>query len=102
MTKPPHAHQSNGYAALLGDLKERIRSARLHAALAVNQELVLLNWSIGRGILVRQLDEGWGARVIDRLLADLRRDFAEMTGLSARNLKYMRAFAEAHPDRGDW
>ena len=56
-------------------------------------------WSIGRDILARQLDEGWGARVIDRLSADLRRDFPEMTGLSARNLKYMRAFAEAHPDR---
>lgn len=99
MTTPPHPPQSNGYTALLGDLKERIRSARLRAALAVNQELVLLYWSIGRDILARQLDEGWGARVIDRLSADLRRDFPEMTGLSARNLKYMRAFAEAHPDR---
>ena len=99
MTTPPLSRQSNGYAALLGDLKERIRSARLRAALAVNQKLVLLYWSIGRDILARQLDEGWGARVIDRLSADLRRDFPEMTGLSARNLKYMRAFAEAHPDR---
>ena len=99
MTTSTDPHQSNGYAALLGDLKERIRSARLRAALAVNQELVLLYWSIGRDILARQLDEGWGARVIDRLSADLRRDFPEMTGLSARNLKYMRAFAEAHPDR---
>jgi len=99
MTTPPLFRQSNGYAALLGDLKERIRSARLRAALAVNQELVLLYWSIGRDILARQLDEGWGTRVIDRLSADLRRDFPEMTGLSARNLKYMRAFAEAHPDR---
>jgi len=99
VTAPPLPHQSNGYAALLSDLKERIRSARLRAALAVNQELVLLYWSIGRDILARQLDEGWGARVIDRLSADLRRDFPEMTGLSARNLNYMRAFAEAHPDR---
>ena len=99
MTTPPHLPQSNGYAALLGDLKERIQSARLRAALAVNQELILLYWSIGRDILARQLDEGWGARVIDRLSADLRRDFPEMTGLSARNLKYMRALAEAYPDR---
>ena len=99
MTAPTRPQHDNGYAALLGELKERIRSARLRAALAVNQELVLLYWSIGRDILARQLDEGWGARVIDRLSADLRRDFPEMTGLSARNLKYMRAFAEAHPDR---
>jgi predicted nuclease of restriction endonuclease-like (RecB) superfamily len=80
------------------ELKLRIRTARLQAALAVNQELILLYWGIGREILERQAHEGWGSRVIDRLSADLRRDFPDMTGLSARNLKYMRAFAEAHPD----
>src|SRR5262249_4926884 len=86
------------YPALLGDLKQRIHSARLRAALSVNRELVLLYWSIGRDILARQSTEGWGTKVIDRLAADLRRSFPEMAGLSARNLKYMRAFAEAWPD----
>lgn len=89
----------DGYASLLAELKERIRTARLKAAFAVNQELMLLYWSIGRDILDRQTAAGWGARVVDRLAADLRRDFPEMTGLSPRNLKYMRAFAEAFPDR---
>jgi predicted nuclease of restriction endonuclease-like (RecB) superfamily len=87
-----------GYAALLGDLKQRIDGARLKAALSVNRELVLLYWSIGRDILARQNADGWGTKVIDRLAADLRRTFPEMAGLSARNLKYMRAFAEAWPD----
>lgn len=87
-----------GYGTLLGALKQRIRTARLHAAVAVNQELILLYWSIGFDILARQNAEGWGTRVIDRLSVDLRRDFPEMTGLSARNLKYMRSFAEAYPD----
>ncbi|MBB2820002.1 UNVERIFIED_ORG: putative nuclease of restriction endonuclease-like (RecB) superfamily [Rhizobium esperanzae] len=87
-----------GYASLLSELKERIRAARLKAAVAVNRELILLYWSIGRDILARQTAAGWGARVIDRLAADLRRDFPEMTGLSPRNLKYMRAFAEAFSD----
>jgi predicted nuclease of restriction endonuclease-like (RecB) superfamily len=87
-----------GYAELLGQLKERIRSAQLRAAIAVNRELVLLYWQIGREILTRQGHEGWGAKVIDRLAADLRRSFPEMTGLSPRNLKYMRAFGEAWPD----
>lgn len=87
-----------GYTALLADLKQRIDSARLRAALSVNRELVLLYWSIGRDILARQSAEGWGTKVIDRLAADLRRTFPEMAGLSARNLKYMRAFAEAWPD----
>lgn len=87
----------DGYQILLRELKLRIRTARLQAALAVNQELILLHWGIGREILERQAREGWGSRVIDRLSADLRRDFPDMTGLPARNLKYMRALAEAHP-----
>jgi predicted nuclease of restriction endonuclease-like (RecB) superfamily len=87
-----------GYEALLGQIKERIASARLRAALAVNRELVLLYWQIGREIVDRQEREGWGAKVIDRLAGDLRRSFPEMTGLSPRNLKYMRAFAQAWPE----
>jgi predicted nuclease of restriction endonuclease-like (RecB) superfamily len=87
-----------GYSALLAALKERIREARLRSSLAVNRELILLYWSIGRDILSRQEQAGWGAKIIERLAADLHRDFPEMTGLSARNLKYMRAFAEAYPD----
>jgi hypothetical protein len=76
----------DGYQILLRELKARIRTARLQAALDVNEELVLLYWGIGREILERQAREGWGSRVIDRLSADLRRDFSDMTGLSARNL----------------
>ncbi|WP_252181023.1 YhcG family protein [Azospirillum sp. B4] len=98
MTVPIPPEDGNEYAALLAALKERIGTARLRAAAAVNQELILLYWSIGRDILTRQKKEGWGTRVIDRLAADLRRDFPEMTGLSSRNLKYMRAFAEAFID----
>ena len=41
-----------------------------------------------------------GAKVIDRLAADLQREFPKLAGYSARNLKYMRALAEAWPDRG--
>jgi hypothetical protein len=63
----------------------------------VNAELVLLYWSLGRDILARQQKEGWGAHVIDRLSGDLRAAFPEMRGFSTRNLKYMRAFAEAWP-----
>jgi predicted nuclease of restriction endonuclease-like (RecB) superfamily len=87
------------YVALLAELKSRIAAARLKAAVAVNSELILLYWQIGDDILRRQRDEGWGAKVVDRLAADLRLVFPEMRGLSARNLKYMRTFAEACPDR---
>ena len=54
------------YIRLLDDLKVRVRAARTQAALAANQELVLLYWHIGRDILERQDALGWGARVVDR------------------------------------
>lgn len=88
-----------GYADWLADLKTRIHTAQQRAALAVNRELVLLYWQIGQDILARQAAQGWGAKVIDRLSQDLRSAFPEMKGFSPRNLKYMRAFAEAWPDQ---
>ena len=87
-----------GYADWLAELKSRIHSAQQRATLAVNRELVLLYWQIGRDILVRQTDQGWGAKVIDRLAHDLRNAFPKMKGFSPRNLKYMRAVAEAWPE----
>ncbi len=97
-TTPPAEIDARSYAAFVGDLKRKIVEARNRAGLSVNRELILLYWSIGRDILARQEREGWGARVVDRLAEDLGRAFPEMTGLSARNLKYMRAFAEAWPE----
>ena len=88
----------DGYTDWLRDLKNRIHSAQQRAALAVNRELVLLYWQIGRDILARQASQGWGAKVIERLAHDLRTAFPELKGFSPRNLKYMRAFAEAWPD----
>jgi len=87
-----------GYADWLIKLKDRIHNAQQRATLAVNRELVLLYWQIGRDILTRQTEQGWGAKVIERLAHDLRTAFPEMKGFSPRNLKYMRAFAEAWPD----
>ena len=87
-----------GYAAWLQDLKTRIHGAQQRATLAVNRELVLLYWQIGRDILARQASQGWGAKVIERLAHDLRAAFPQMKGFSPRNLKYMRAFAQAWPD----
>jgi predicted nuclease of restriction endonuclease-like (RecB) superfamily len=87
-----------GYADWLTSLKSRIHQAQQRAALAVNRELVLLYWQIGQDILARQAQQGWGAKVIDRLAQDLRAAFPDMKGFSPRNLKYMRAFAQAWPD----
>ena len=93
LTQPPA-----GYAEWLVALKNRIHNAQQRATLAVNRELVLLYWQIGRDILARQASQGWGAKVIDRLAHDLRNAFPNMKGFSRANLMYMRAFAEAWPD----
>jgi predicted nuclease of restriction endonuclease-like (RecB) superfamily len=85
------------YPKFLAELMTRIAAARTRAALAVNGELIKLYWEIGRDILEREQHEGWGAKVIDRLAADLRRDFPEMKGFSRSNLHYMRQLAAAWP-----
>jgi predicted nuclease of restriction endonuclease-like (RecB) superfamily len=79
-------------------LKEQIRLSQIRAAIAVNQEMILLYWQIGREILERQQQEGWGAKVIERLSIDLRLEFPDIQSFSPRNIKYMRTFAEAYPD----
>lgn len=88
----------HGYVDWLTELKTRIHSAQQRAALSVNRELILLYWQIGRDILERQAQQGWGAKVIERLSHDLRTSFPDMKGFSRANLMYMRAFAEAWPD----
>src|SRR2546425_2006346 len=86
------------YPSFLSSIKEQVQQAQLKALVAVNRELILLYWHIGRDILERQEREGWGAKVIDKLSQDLHAEFPHMRGFSVRNLNYMRAFAEAYPD----
>jgi predicted nuclease of restriction endonuclease-like (RecB) superfamily len=89
-----------GYADWLGDIKTQIHEAQQRAAQALNLHLVSLYWQIGRAILEQQENQGWGAKIIDRLAQDLRTNFPQMKGFSRTNLMYMRAFAEAWPDTG--
>jgi len=91
-----HSSLPSDYPKVLEEIKTRVRTARIQASLSVNRELITLYWEIGRLILQRQEAEGWGARVIDRLSVDLRREFPDMKGFSSRNLKYMRKFAEIY------
>src|SRR3990167_3847163 len=95
---PPRAGLPRDYAETLRAIKQRIQQERLRVVLAANSAMVLRYWDIGRMILDRQQREGWGARVIDRLAVDLRDGYPDMTGFSARNLLFMRSFAEACPD----
>jgi len=87
------------YNSFLSNLKNRIRRAQLKAAIAVNEEMITLYWEIGQEILDRQKQQGYGTKVVDQLAKDLKKEFPGLTGFSARNLKYMRTFAEAYPDK---
>ncbi|MBD1866450.1 DUF1016 domain-containing protein [Cyanobacteria bacterium FACHB-471] len=96
MAKTGFLSSPDNYAVFLNDLKQRIRQAQVKAALAVNQELLLLYWQVGKEILERQQLEGWGAKIIDRLAKDLKQEFPDINGFSRSNLKYMRLFAQSY------
>jgi predicted nuclease of restriction endonuclease-like (RecB) superfamily len=88
----------SGYQEFLQDQKGRIRAAQVQAAFAVNRELILLYWSIGRDLSQRFAAEEWGGKIIDRLAQDLQSEFPGVEGFSPRNLRYMRSLAEAWPE----
>ena len=86
------------YVDLLNDVKSRIRQSQTKAALAVNAEMLMLYWDIGRIINLRQGEEGWGTGIIPRLSKDIRNELPELKGFSERNLKRMLAFYREYCD----
>jgi predicted nuclease of restriction endonuclease-like (RecB) superfamily len=85
------------YLDVLSDIKQRIKIAQIKAVLAVNAEMIILYWEIGKTVLERQQQEGWGTKIIDRLAHDLLETSPDLKDFSAKNLKYMRKFAETYP-----
>ena len=83
---------SNLYSEVLGQIKERIRSAQYDALKAVNKELISLYWDIGKSIVEQQTLHGWGKSVVETLSKDLQLEFPSIQGYSSRNLWYMRTF----------
>jgi predicted nuclease of restriction endonuclease-like (RecB) superfamily len=91
------AYTPEGYNEFIADLKRRVRTTQFRAVRAANTEVLRLYWSVGRDILDRQRDQGWGAKVVDQISADIRREFPGQRGWSIRSLKYMRKLADAWP-----
>ncbi|TAH23985.1 MAG: DUF1016 domain-containing protein, partial [Cytophagales bacterium] len=85
----------NGYVSFVDELKGFIKKEKLVSILNANQRMILMYWHIGKAILTKQEEEGWGTKIVDRLSVDLKNAFPEETGFSPRNLKYMRKFAES-------
>ncbi len=86
------------YKAFFKEIKEKILTSQVKAALAINHELINLYWEIGSKIHLKQKDEGWGAKTIENLAKDLKSTFPEMKGFSLTNIKYMVQFAKEYPE----
>lgn len=87
---------SKDYKQFLQEIKQRIKSARLRAALAVNQEVIKFYWEIGRLIIEKQKNSQWGDKLIEALAVDLKKSFPDTQGFSRSNLHSMRKFSEAY------
>lgn len=86
------------YKAFLNSVQRRIQESQLKAVLAVNSELISLYWEIGKMLFEKMQNEGWGAKTIDRLAQDLSSRVPDISGFSARNLRYMKRFFEIYQD----
>lgn len=90
--------KSKSYRDLLTEIKQRIQESQIKTVISVNQQLLFLYWEIGKDILVRQQRSEWGAKVIDQLSIDLKKEFPSLKGFSKSNLKYMQQFASTYPN----
>ena len=95
---PNLSEMGDNYLQFIEEIKNEIRKQRISVVLNANSSMICLYWNIGKAILENQEQEGWGAKVIDRLAKDLKEAFPDMSGFSPRNIKYMRKFAECWSD----
>lgn len=95
---PSLSEMSDSYLQFIEEIKNEIQRQRLSVVLKANSSMICLYWNIGNAILKKQKEEGWGAKVIDRMSKDVKDAFPDMFGFSPRNIKYMRKFAECWPD----
>lgn len=87
-------HQN--YKDLLAEIKTKVKEAQLKTVMAANSQMLWLYWQMGNYILQHQQAKGWGAKIIDKLSVDLKKEFPALKGFSPRNLLYMKQFAEAY------
>lgn len=95
---PIISEMSDTYLNFIDNIKNEIEKQRLSVVLSANASMICLYWNIGKAILNKQAEEGWGSKVIDRISKDINDAFPDMSGFSPRNIKYMRKFAEVWND----
>ncbi|MFZ3207372.1 MAG: DUF1016 N-terminal domain-containing protein [Geobacteraceae bacterium] len=86
------------YRQFIEQLKARVLYARLSAARAVNRDVILLYWDIGRGIVEKQQTRGWGDSIVEMVSADLRQAFPGSFGFSPQNVWRMLQFFRTYTD----
>ena len=87
---------TTNYNKFITSLKAKIRSAQIKGAIAVNRELIKLYWDMGKDILEKQEQEGWGSKVLERVVKDLQNEFPGVEGFSRTNLFRIKAFYTAY------
>ncbi len=93
---------TSDYIQWLSELKSKIRSVQIKAAVAVNTSLILFYWELGKMISEKQTQ--WGTKFLETVSKDLFNEFPEMKGFSVTNLKYCKLFYDyfsIRPQLGD-
>lgn len=85
------------YKSFLSNIKQRLKTAQIRAALAANSELIKFYWQLGAELIDKQKAFKWGEQFLEQFSHDMRHAFPEMQGFSKRNLEYMRQFALLYP-----
>ena len=80
----------------LSDIKKQVKKAQVKAAFSANKELIKLYWTIGKTIVDKQKDNGWGSNFLEQLAKDLQSSFPGIGGFSRTNIFRMRAFYRAY------
>ena len=98
ITKDSNTLLPTGYVQWRKNIEHLIDTAKLKTAISVNMGTLSLYWNIGKSILQKQEQEGWGKQVIEQLSKDLISRYPDDRGYSKRNLGYMKSFAMQYPD----
>ena len=101
IVKSKNIHIDSEYAEWIARVKYRYRSAQVKAAVKVNAEKLLFNWQLGKDLVRMKAQERWGVGVVEQVSLDLRREFPDADGFSARNLWYMKQWYSFYSPEND-
>jgi len=84
------------YSSFIADIKKAILQSKYTAARLVNQEMLVLYFTIGKMLSEKIAAAKWGAKIIEKISLDIQQEFPGIKGFSLKNLKSMRQFYEEY------